>query len=350
MELWKKLLLRPRATILETLKRITEGSAQIVLVVDDDEKLLGTVTDGDIRSAILEGYSLNDSIEKIMNPNPIKHFHDNYNKDALIDIMVKNRIHQLPLVDFKGKVVGLQTIDELLRPKARDNLVVIMCGGAGTRLLPLTNNTPKPMLMVGGKPLLELNLERLKAQGFKRFCLTVGFKAEIIKEYFQDGNRWDISIEYIHEDKPLGTAGALHLLENKEKLPIVVMNGDLLTGMRFDELLDFNDDNQADCIICVREFDYQLPYGVVQVKNQRVINIKEKPTYKYFVNAGVYILDSKILSYIPKNQYYLMTSFLDKLIEIKFKVIAFPLLEYWSDIGQLTDYEKACRDFNEVMS
>lgn len=350
MESWKKLLLRPKATIFETLKHITEGSAQIALVIDNDNKLLGTVTDGDIRAAILAGYSLEDSVEKIMNTNPIKHFKDNHNKDKLIDIMLKNQIHQLPLVDLKGKVVGLQTIDELLRPKMRENLVVIMCGGAGKRLLPLTNDLPKPMLMVGGKPLLEVNLNRLKAQGFKRFCLTVGFKAEIIKNYFKDGRQWDISIEYIHEDKPLGTAGALHLLEEQNKSNIVVMNGDLLTGVRFDQLIDFHEENQVDCTICIREFDYQLPYGVVEIKNQKVLSISEKPIYKYFVNAGVYVMNPELLSYIPKNEYYLMTTFLDKLMEMKRNLVAFPLMEYWSDIGQLSDYEKACRDFEEIMS
>lgn len=350
MESWKKLLLKPNTTIFETLKRITEGSAQIALVIDNKNKLLGTVTDGDIRKAILEGYSLDDAVEKIMNPNPIKHFQVNHNNDKLIDIMVKNQIHQLPMVDLKGCVVGLQTIDELLKPKLRENLVVIMCGGAGKRLLPLTNDFPKPMLMVGGKPLLEINLNRLKAQGFKRFCITVGFKAEIIKNYFKDGSQWDISIEYIHEDKPLGTAGALHLLKENKQLNIVVMNGDLLTGVRFDQLIDFHNENQADCTICVREFDSQLPYGVVEVKNQKVLSIKEKPIYKYFVNAGVYILNTQLLSYIPKNEYYLMTTFLDKLMEMKRNLIAFPLMEYWSDIGQLTDYEKACKDFEEIMS
>lgn len=284
-----------------------------------------------------------------MNSNPIKLIKNGNDKAKLIEIMVENKIHQLPLVDERGKIVGLQTIDELLHFNKRDNLVVIMSGGIGKRLQPLTNDVPKPMLLLGGKPLLEVILEKLHKQGFNRFCFTVGYKAEMIMEYFGDGKKWDVSIDYIHEEKPLGTAGALYVLENKEKLPIVVINGDLLTTINFNHFLDFHYKSDADCTMCIREFDYQLPYGVVEIKNNQVTQIQEKPIYKHFVNAGMYVLNPELLKHIPKNEFYLMTQYLEKLVQIGHKVKAFPLIEYWSDIGQLPDYEKACREFDDVM-
>jgi len=215
---WEKLLLPPETTILNTLKTIGEGTAQIVLIVDDNKKLLGTVTDGDIRRGILEGYALTDPIKKVMNPNPIKLLHPENNKEKLIATMLKHHIHQLPLIDEKGRVVGLQTIDELLQSQSRENLVVIMSGGLGKRLQPLTNDKPKPMLAMGGKPLLEINIEKLRLQGFKRFCFTVGYKAEMIKEYFKEGDQWDVSIDYIHEEKPF-----LHDLKHLPLWGIIVI-------------------------------------------------------------------------------------------------------------------------------
>jgi dTDP-glucose pyrophosphorylase/predicted transcriptional regulator len=347
--LWEKLLLNPEATILNTLKTITDGAAKIVLIVDDNNKLLGTVTDGDIRRGILEGCALTDPIKKVMNPNPVKSLNHENNKEKLMAIMLKNHIHQLPLVDEKGKVVGLQTIDQLLQSQSRENLVVIMSGGLGKRLQPLTNDRPKPMLVMGGKPLLEINIEKLRLQGFKRFCLTVGYKAEIIKEYFKAGDQWDISIDYIHEEKPLGTAGALSFLNEKETLPIIVINGDLLTTVNFNNLLDFHNQSEAACTVCIREIDCQLPYGVVEIENQCLIGIKEKPVYKYFVNAGMYVINPSLLAHIPKNEYYQMNCFLQDAINKRYQVNAFPLMEYWSDIGQLPDYEKACQAFEEMV-
>ncbi len=346
---WDKLLLSSQTTILEALKTISEGTAQIVLVVDNHRKLLGTVTDGDIRRGILSGYSLNDPIEIVMNKNPIKLLGLETEKERLMEIMLENRIHQLPLVDKVNRVIGLETLDALLQPAFKDNLVVIMSGGIGKRLQPLTNDTPKPMLAMGEKPLLELNLEKLRAQGFRRFCFTVGYKAEVIKDHFKEGGNWNVSIEYIHEETPLGTAGGLHYLEKKETQPIIVMNGDLLTAVNFNNLLKFHNKNRADCTVCVREFEYALPYGVIEVKNHRVTSIKEKPIYKHFVNAGIYVISPDLLKHIPKNEYYLMTSFLEKLISLKCKVEAFPLMEYWSDIGQPIDYAKTCQEFEEFL-
>ncbi|MGE4348911.1 MAG: nucleotidyltransferase family protein [Candidatus Berkiella sp.] len=345
MNFFEKLLISPDTTILQALQKISEGHAQVALVVDENQKLLGTVTDGDIRRGILKSYELTDAVKNIMNTQPIKVIYDNHSKEKLIAIMVKHHIHQLPLVDKAGRVQGLQTMDELLNPTEKPNLAVIMSGGLGKRLKPLTNHLPKPMLTIGGKPLLELNINKLRAEGFRRFCITVGYKAEIIKEYFGDGSKWDISIEYIHEDMPLGTAGALHYLRDKEQNAMLVMNGDLLTQIKFRSLLEFHEKNGADCTVCIREFDYQLPYGTVELKNQKITAITEKPIYKHYVNAGVYILNPNLVKNIPIGEFYPMTTFIEELIRTNHRVDAFPLMEYWSDIGQISDYEKACQDF-----
>lgn len=350
MDLWKKILIDRKTTVLGSLKVITDGKVQIALVVDEDNKLIGTVTDGDIRQGLLKGLSLDEAVEKIMNPDPIKAIDSANDKDKLISLMLDHHIRQIPIIDKTGKVIGLETLDELLQVQERQNLVVIMSGGAGTRLQPLTNHVPKPMLLMGGKPLLEINIEKFRAQGFRRFCLAVGYKAEVIKDYFKDGSKWDISIDYIHEERPLGTAGALAWLAHQETLPLMVVNGDLLTTTRFDNLLDFHSDSMVDCTICVREFDYQMPYGVVEVENYHVIGIKEKPTYRFLVNAGMYVFNPMLLSLLVKNEPMQMPSFLERLISMGRKTTYFSLTDYWSDIGQLNDYEKACKEFEKVMS
>lgn len=354
MDLWKNILIDQKTTILDALKVITAGTAQIALVIDRHLKLIGTVTDGDIRTGILAGIKLEEPVEKVMNADPIKAIENSYvksinDRETLLSLMLRHHIRQLPIVNKTGQVVGLRTLDELLQAKRRENLVVIMSGGAGKRLQPLTNDLPKPMLAIGGKPLLEVNINKLKAQGFERFCLAVGYKAEVIKDYFQDGSKWGVSIQYINEEKPLGTAGALGFLENQESLPFIVMNGDLLTMTRFDNLLDFHVSNKADCTLCVREFDYQLPYGAVEIENQKVISIKEKPSYRYLVNAGMYVLEPSLVNLIAKNEPMQMPYLLEKIISLGYCMKIFPLMEYWSDIGQLTDYEKACREFDKVM-
>jgi len=349
MKEYEKIFLLPDSSIHVAIKKLDKNEAHIVLIVDDKGKLLGTVTDGDVRRGILKGYALSEPVSKIMNAHPIKLIYANNSNEQLVSLMENHNVQQLPLIDRVGKVIGLKTLDELLQPKSIDNLVVIMSGGEGKRMLPLTHEKPKPMLTMGGKPLLEVIIANLQSQGFKRFCFTVGYKAEIIKEYFGDGQQWGVSIDYIHEQQPLGTAGALRQLTPQEQLPVLVMNGDLLTTIKLTHVLKFHEKYQADCTICIREFAFQLPYGVVEIKSQQVTGIQEKPEFKYFVNAGMYVINPQLLTHIPHNRYYQMTSFLDHLIALKCKVEAFPLMEYWSDIGQLTDYEKACREFEEVM-
>lgn len=348
MSKWGSLLLGTETTLFDTLRTLAAGSAQIVLIVDENRKLLGTVTDGDIRRGILKGCALTDPVKTVMNGNPVTLIYGDHNNEALLALMVKNHIHQLPLVDKKGCVQELLTMDALLNLADKPNLVVIMSGGLGKRLKPLTDTIPKPMLKMGGKPLLESNIEKLKMEGFKRFCITVGYKAEMIKSHFGDGSRWDVSIEYIHEDKPLGTAGALSYLP-KEQSPILVMNGDLLTSVKFSNLMDFHEKNAADFTLCVRSFEYQFPYGVVELDNHTITGIKEKPLYKHYVNAGVYVMNPSMLEFIPKDTYFPMTDLIENLISMDKKVQGFPLMEYWSDIGQLNDYEKACQDFEQVM-
>ncbi|MFC6648217.1 sugar phosphate nucleotidyltransferase [Paenibacillus rhizoplanae] len=223
-----------------------------------------------------------------------------------------------------------------------------MVGGLGTRLRPFTDDIPKPMLKVGDKPILETIIEGFKNYGFTKFILSVNYKKEIIKAYFQDGKHLDVYIEYIEEGKRLGTAGALSLLSEKPNAPFFVMNGDLLTKMNYEQLMEFHCETKSNATICVREYEYQIPYGVIETENHRLLSIVEKPVHKSFVNAGIYVLDPQVLEHVPQDEFYDMPDLFKKLMDMQGGVSAFPLREYWLDIGQVDDYEKANGDFRGV--
>ncbi len=335
------------STIKEALQIIDSGAMKIAIVVDSNNKLLGTLTDGDIRRAILSGKTLNSTIESIYFKNPTA-VTVNESEKNIIDLCKTKTIHQIPIVDKGGKVVGIRTIDDLLKIKTHTNKVVLMAGGLGTRLRPLTNKVPKPLLVVGGKPIIETIIESFVKFGFKNFILSVNYKSEMFEEYFGNGTKFGVNIEYIHEDKRLGTAGALSLMKKKLNEDFFVMNGDLLTNANFEQLLRFHQDNKADATMCVREYDFQIPYGVVDVMDSEILSITEKPIHKYFVNAGIYMLSPKVLNHIPADEFYDMPTFFDKLIEMKNSVISFPLREYWLDIGKMEEFKRANREYAEV--
>jgi dTDP-glucose pyrophosphorylase len=347
MKEWKQILISKDVTIHDTLRIIDSSAMQIALVVDEEEHLLGTVTDGDIRRGILKGIHLDDLVTKIMNPHPT--IAKSYERrDIMLAVMKLKRLNHIPVLDDDGRVINVETLQDLLQTDVKDNVVVLMAGGLGTRLRPLTNECPKPLLKVGGKPVLETILENFMEYGFKKFYLSVNYKADMIKEYFGDGNRWGIEINYIHEDKHLGTAGALSLLPEKTKQPLLVMNGDLLTKVNFQQLLDFHSMHQAQATMCVRDYQFQVPYGVVKLEKDRLTGIDEKPVQRFFVNAGIYVLDPKALELIPNNEFFDMPTLFKKIFDQDGETTAFPIREYWMDIGQLNDYEQANIEFKEV--
>jgi len=345
MKDWKKTLIPPDTTILEAMKIIDEGALQIALVISNNNNLLGTITDGDIRRGIIKGIKLSDNVEKIMNPHPIICEKDK-SREEIVALMKIELIHQIPIVDERGCVVGLEVLDEVTHLEEQENLVILMAGGFGSRLRPLTDDCPKPLLRVGSKPLLEIILKSFIEFGFKRFYFSVLYKGDMIEEYFKDGSKWGVQIRYIHEDKAMGTAGALGLLPERPDKPIIVMNADLLTKVNFRYMLRFHYEHKASATMCVREYDVQIPYGVARLEKSRLIGIDEKPSQHFFVNAGIYVLEPEILDMVPKNSQFDMPSLFEKLIEKNLEIAVFPIREYWLDIGHADDFERANWDYD----
>jgi len=347
MKDWKKVLVSPDATLRETIQVIDSAALKIALVVDDAKHLLGTVTDGDIRRGILKGCSLEDRAQHVMNAHPTV-AHQNEGREKVLALMRHKQINQIPIVDHAGSVVGLEVLETILEPPRRENWVVLMAGGLGVRLKPLTDEIPKPLLKVGGKPILETILENFLEYGFNRFYISVNYKGELIEQYFGDGSRWGVKISYLREKEKLGTAGALSLLPEKPVMPTLVMNGDVLTKVNFQQLLDFHIEHKSRATMCVREYDFQVPYGVVKIDEHRIYSIEEKPVQRFFVNAGIYVLEPESLQMISKDTYFDMPTLFEQLVANKEETAVFPIREYWLDIGRMDDFQRAENEFGKV--
>lgn len=342
----QKIKLVVNSTIKEALQVIDAGAMKIALVLDDENYLLGTLTDGDIRRGLLGGLSLDDSIESIIFENSTV-CGINDSREEILKIAMEKKLYCIPIVDEKGKVVGIEEVDDLLKPESFSNRVVLMAGGLGTRLRPLTDEVPKPLLQVGDKPILETIINGFAKYGFTNIVLSVSYKAEMIEEHFGDGSKFGVNIEYIYEDKRMGTAGALSLMREKLSEPFFVMNGDLLTNINFEEMLEYHLSHNAIATMGVREYDFQVPYGVVSVEGHSILSIDEKPIHNFFVSGGVYVLSPDVLEVIP-DAYYDMPTLFEKLIEEKKKTISFPIRDYWLDIGQMSDFHRANAEYHEV--
>ncbi len=343
----RNITISPGTTIRQALEAIDRGAMQIALVVDEIDRLLGTITDGDIRRAILKGAGLDDPIAGIYNTNPTKGY-INQPKEDILQLAIINGIKQVPMVDDAGCLVGVEIIDDYLRKSEKPNHVVLMAGGLGTRLRPLTENVPKPMLKVGTKPILETIIDNFSSYGFRHFHLCVNYKSEVILNHFEDGSRFGVSISYIQEPKRLGTAGALSLLPELSPEPILVMNGDLLTNINFEHLLNYHLTAHAQATMCVREYDFQVPYGVVEMKGATIQAIVEKPVHNFFVNAGIYVLSPEAVARIPKDTFFDMPDLFQQLIQEEKKICSFPIKGYWLDIGRSDDFAKANTDYEEI--
>ena len=339
--------LRQNATIKEALGIIDSGAMQIALVVDDNDKLLGTLTDGDIRRGILRGLDLDSSIETIVFKEPAI-AKISSTKEEILKIALSKKLHQIPIIDDNGIVLDLKEIEELVEPKIKTNRVILMVGGLGTRLRPLTQDMPKPMLKVGNKPILQTIVEKFAEYGFVNITMCVNFNASIIRDYFGDGKEFGVNIDYVLEQKRMGTAGALSLLKERPSEPFFVMNGDLLTNVNFEHIFNYHTLHKATATMCVREYDYEVPYGVVKMNDNKITAIAEKPVQKFFVSAGIYMLSPEILDLIPKNEFYDMPALFEKLIKLSKNVISFPIREYWLDIGRMEEYQRANEEYKEV--
>ena len=343
----KNIKLKQNATIKEALGIIDSGAMQIALVVDDNDKLLGTLTDGDIRRGILRGLDLDSSIETIVFKEPAI-AKISSTKEEILKIALSKKLHQIPIVDDNGIVLDLKEIEELVEPKIKTNRVILMVGGLGTRLRPLTQDMPKPMLKVGNKPILQTIVEKFAEYGFVNITMCVNFNASIIRDYFGDGKEFGVNIDYVLEEKRMGTAGALSLLKERPSEPFFVMNGDLLTNVNFEHIFNYHMLHKATATMCVREYDYEVPYGVVKMNDNKITAIAEKPVQKFFVSAGIYMLSPEILDLIPKNEFYDMPALFEKLIKLSKNVISFPIREYWLDIGRMEEYQRANEEYKEV--
>ncbi|MDH4944075.1 nucleotidyltransferase family protein [Sulfurimonas sp. C5] len=343
----ENLKLQTHSTIKEALTIIDHGALQIALVVDENDKLLGTITDGDIRRGLLKGLDLNSSVESIVYTTPTIATLSN-TKEEILKLALSKKLHQIPIITAEGKVVGLQEIEELIKPKIKTNKVVLMVGGLGTRLRPLTKDVPKPMLQVGNKPILETIVEKFAEYGYVNIVMCVNYKSHVIQDYFGDGTKFGVNIEYILEERRMGTAGALSLLEEKPTEPFFVMNGDLLTNVNFEHLHDYHISNNGVGTMCVREYDFQVPYGVVNINESKILSIVEKPVHKFFVSAGIYMLSPAVLEYIPENEFFDMPTLFETLISKNKNTVSFPLREYWLDIGRIEEYNKANEEYDEV--
>ena len=343
MKNWRDFLLPEDATIRDAI--VVLENNQCSVIVDAEEHILGTITDRDIRKALLKQVSLDSSICEVMNKSPTT-LSFPLEAAEIRQKLGKISFEQFPVVDSQQKVMGLHTNQELMQVRF-PNTVVLMAGGLGSRLSPLTEECPKPLLKVGHQPVLETIIEGFLEHGFHRFMISVNYQSEMIENYFQDGRQWGVSIDYLREKEALGTAGALSLLDKSLEHPIIVMNGDLLTKLNFRNLLEFHQDHDALITMCVREYDFQVPYGVVKLEGSYATALEEKPLHKFFVNAGVYVISPEVLSSIPENKFHNMTDVIGPLLGKK-KVVSFPVHEYWIDIGKIEDYQQAHGEYEEV--
>ncbi len=329
----------PRATVKQAIAVIDRGAAQIALV-EDGSRLLGIVTDGDIRRALLRGETIDSTVEKVMRKD-FSFLDATASEEEALTLMQRKTLYQIPALNTEGRVVRLFLLEELIKPKTLPNTVVIMAGGKGERLRPMTQNCPKPMIQVGGKPLLEIILQQCIDAGFRNFYFSVNYLKDQIKQYFEYGAKWDASIRYLEEDSPLGTGGAISLIPERPVDPLLVLNGDVLTRVDYCHLLRFHRDHSAAATMCVREHVTQIPYGVVEIDDVKVLAITEKPLLTHYVNAGIYLLNPELLDLLEPNTFLDMPQLLERAARESYAVSAFPIHEYWLDVGQPETLERA---------
>jgi dTDP-glucose pyrophosphorylase len=337
-------MLKPDDKLERAVQVLEQEEIKIVLVVDESGKLLGTITDGDIRRSLLRHLTMGALLSQVMCKTPLV-AHEGDDQSTLLAMMKSKGILQIPILNDDDVVIGLETRNHLQGEGRYDNPVFLMAGGFGKRLQPLTNDVPKPLLKVGNKPILETILLQLVESGFHNFYISTHYKAEMLQQHFGDGSRWGVNIHYVNEVTPLGTAGALGLLpENLPALPLLMMNGDLLTKVNFNKLLSFHTEQKSIATMCVREYDYQVPYGVIEMEQHQVTSITEKPIYNFFVNAGIYVLEPGLIQKVKGTEYLDMPQLITGEIEKGEKISSYPIYEYWLDIGRIEEYERANRE------
>jgi dTDP-glucose pyrophosphorylase len=347
MKNWEQILIGPTVPLRDALETIDKAGTRMVLVVDETRRLLGSLSDGDIRRGLLRGLTLVDPVTSAMHLGPTT-ADAGEGRQAILARMRKLGLYQMPVVGPGDVVVGMETVDDLLTTPARDNLVINMAGGRGMRLAELTQETPKPMLKVGSRPLLETIVSNLALQGFSKIHLAVNYKAEQIERHFGDGSAFDVEISYLREDRPMGTAGALSLLIKKPDQPLIVTNADLLTREDLGHMLDRHVEANAHGTMAVRNYEMQVPFGVVRESESGIEAIEEKPIQRFVVSAGMYVLSPQVLELIPHQQAVDMPALFDLMMRHGMQTRCHHIDGYWLDIGRMADYERANLDFAEI--
>ena len=340
------ILIGEGATIQQTMRCIDRGACGIAIIVDAQRRLAATITDGDIRRGVLAGAVLDQPVDTLLDAKASMYTHPTTAPlgtpdRVMLQLMQRAKVRHLPLLDAEQRVAGLILIDDLAPQPFPE--AVIMAGGFGKRLAPLTTQTPKPMLPVGDRPLMELTIEQLRKAGIGRVNVTTHYLSQQITDHFGDGSDFGVELNYVTEDRPFGTAGALALMDQPDQ-PLLVINGDILTRVDFRAMIEFHRQHQADATVGVRRYEIQVPYGVVECDGAAVRALQEKPSLRFFVNAGIYLLEPSVLRFVPEGRRYDMTDLIDRLVSERCRVVSFPVLEYWLDIGRLDDYQRAQED------
>jgi len=344
---WRKAIVQENSTIEQAINNLNQLGIKIVLVVDKTNKLIGTISDGDIRRGLLRDLDLNSSIVSILHSDPLV-VPPELPKEMVRQLMVANKIHQIPVIDRQKHVIGLHIWNEVVNTSQRANIMVIMAGGKGTRLLPYTENCPKPMVLVAGKPMLEHIIERAKLEGFTKFLVAIHYLGYMIEEYFGNGEWLGVKIDYLREKSPLGTAGALGLVNTRPDVPLVVTNGDVITDIRYGELLDFHIRNKSTATMAVRSHEWQHPFGVVQIRDSKIVGFEEKPITRSYINAGIYVLSPEVLrEFKPESPCDMPMIF--ELLQAKANhTFAYPMHEPWLDVGRPDDLIQANSDISQL--
>lgn len=343
----KKIRLTRNDDMRTAIEKLDKAAVRIVLVMDDANRLLGVITDGDIRRALLKHSGMDTPVIEIMNASPVTVDADTSRSDILL-MMARKKLLHMPVIDHTGRLVDIKMLQDHACGTKFDNPVLLMAGGFGKRLRPLTNTIPKPLLPIdshkGKKPILEVMMKQCIDAGFSNFIISTHYKAEMLIKHFGNGSEWGVQIRYAHESVPLGTAGALGLLPmDLPDLPVLVVNGDLVTSVDLPGLVSFHQEQGGIATICVKQHDHQIPYGVVEADGTRIASITEKPVFKYFVSAGIYILEPELIDDIRQRGYIDMPDFLHEYIENNQQVNMFPIHEKWRDIGRISEYREALK-------
>jgi len=339
------IIINKDAILKDALVKLDDNPQMQTLMVEDDNKIIGTVTDGDIRRGLISGLSKGNSISEFMLTSFTFLTRGKYEQDKIEFIKAK-KIEIVPVLNQNGtlfRIINFKKVKTILPIDA-----VIMAGGVGTRLMPLTKNTPKPMLKIGDKPIMEYNVDLLISYGISHLTLSVNYLKEVIEDYYKDGAAKELKISYVTENEPLGTIGAVKQIKEFHNDYILVMNSDLLTNINLEQMFSELAINNADMIMATTDYKVQIPYGVVESNKNQIIALKEKPTYTYYSNAGIYIFKKELIDLIPSNTFFNATDFLDKLLKENKKILHYSINNYWLDIGKHVDFEKAQKDVNNI--